>query len=54
VWDELIAALIANIRAGRLDDGLTGAVARAGTVLAAHFPPRPPNRDELPNDLILL
>jgi putative membrane protein len=54
VWDELIAALLADIRAGRLDDGLVGAVTRAGVILAAHFPPRPPNRDELPNDLILL
>ena len=54
VWDDLIAALLADIRTGRLDDGLVGAIDRAGKILATHFPPRPPNRDELPNDLILL
>ena len=53
-WDESVAALIRDIRAGRLADGLTGAIARAGVVLARHFPPRPRDRNELPNDLILL
>jgi putative membrane protein len=54
VWDESIAALLADIRAGRLADGLIGAIGRAGKVLAEHFPPRPRDRNELPNDLILL
>jgi putative membrane protein len=54
VWDEAIAGLIAETRAGRLGEGLLQAIARAGAVLAAHFPPRPGDVNELPNDLILL
>ncbi len=54
VWDASMTALLADIRAGRLADGLIGAIGRAGDVLAAHFPPRPRDRNELPNDLILL
>jgi putative membrane protein len=54
VWDETIARLIAETGAGRLADGLVQAIERAGAVLAAHFPPRPGDVNELPNDLILL
>ena len=54
VWDETIGRLIDEIRAGRLADGLVQAIARAGAVLAAHFPPRPGDVNELPNDLILI
>jgi putative membrane protein len=54
VWDESLAQLLAEIRAGRLADGLVGAIGRAGTVLAVHFPPRPRDRNELPNDLVIL
>lgn len=54
VWDEAIARLIDETRAGRLAEGLVHAIERAGAVLAAHFPPRPGDANELPNDLILL
>ena len=54
VWNETIARLLAETRAGRLADGLVGAIERAGAVLAAHFPPRPATANELPNELILL
>jgi putative membrane protein len=53
-WDEAVGALIAEIRNGRLADGLVAAIERVGAVLARHFPPRPRDRDELPNDPILL
>jgi putative membrane protein len=53
-WQEAVAALVAEIRADRLGDGLVGAVEQVGAVLAAHFPPRPDDRDELSNDVILL
>jgi putative membrane protein len=54
VWDEAIAKLIDETRAGRLGEGLVHAITRAGEVLAMHFPPRPGDRNELPNDLVLL
>lgn len=54
VWDETIAKLIDETGAGRLADGLVQAIERAGAMLAEHFPPRPGDVNELPNDLILL
>jgi putative membrane protein len=54
VWDEAMAKLIEETTAGRLAEGLVHAIARAGAVLAAHFPPRPGDVDQIPNDLILM
>lgn len=54
VWDEVMAALLAEIRQGRLAAGLVAAIASVGAVLAQHFPPRARDRNELPNDLIML
>ncbi len=54
VWDELIARLTAEIAAGRLAEGLIGAVERAGAVLTEHFPRQPGDRNELVNDIVLL
>lgn len=54
VWDDIVARLTAEIAAGRLAEGLIGAVERAGAVLAEHFPVRPGDRDELANDVVLL
>jgi putative membrane protein len=54
VWDAAMAALIAEVKAGRLADGLIAAVGKAGAVLAEHFPPRPDDRDELGNDVVIL
>ena len=54
VWQAAMERLLAEIRAGRLADGLIAAIESTGTVLARHFPPRPGDRNELPNDLVLL
>src|ERR687886_2688491 len=40
VWDEAVAALIAEARAGRVAEGILRAIERVGAVLAEHFPPR--------------
>ena len=53
-WDTAIAKLIGEIHAGRLGEGLAVAVGDIGSILAAHFPPRLKNRDELVNDVVLL
>jgi putative membrane protein len=53
-WGSTIMALLGGIRAGRTADGLVAAVTHAGGALAEHFPPRPDDRDELPNHLIEL
>ena len=54
VWDEAMAKLIEETRSGRLAEGLMHAIARTSAVLATHFPPRPRDVNEIPNDLILL
>ena len=46
--------LIAEIRAGRLADGLIAAIESTGAVLAEHFPLRVGDRDELSDDVVLL
>jgi len=53
-WDRTVATLLADIGSGKLAEGLVGAIGRAGDMLAAHFPPRPGDRNELPDELILL
>lgn len=52
VWDDAVAVLVAEIRAGRPGDGFVAAIERCGAVLATHFPPGALNRDELPNKLL--
>ena len=52
VWGEAMAALLAEVRAGRPADGLIAAIARVGTVLAEHFPREENDVNELPDRLI--
>lgn len=54
VWAEAVAVLTRQLRAGRPVAGFEAAVAKCGEVLAAHFPPRGDNPNELPDRLILL
>jgi putative membrane protein len=54
VWDGAMANLLAEIRAGRLTEGLIAAVGETGAVLAEHFPPRPRDPNELSDDLVLI
>jgi len=54
VWDAAIANLIARIREGQLGEGLCVAVRDVGNILAMHFPPRPRDRDEIINEVVLL
>jgi putative membrane protein len=53
-WRGIIDRLLAEIRGGRAVDGLVGAIAAAGAILAQHFPPGAENPDELPDHLIVL
>jgi len=54
IWKESVEGLVAEIRRGRLADGLVATIGHLGAVLAAHFPPRPRDVNELSDDLILL
>jgi putative membrane protein len=52
VWGAAMAAMLAEIRAGRIGDGMVAAVERVGAVLAEHFPRAENDTNELPDRLI--
>jgi putative membrane protein len=52
VWGEAMAAMLTEIRAGRIADGMVAAVERVGAVLAEHFPRAEDDTNELPDRLI--
>ena len=54
VWGDAMAAMIAEIRAGRPGAGMVAAVEQVGEVLARHFPRAEDDRNELPDRLIEL
>lgn len=52
VWGDAMAAMLAELKQGRLADGLIAAVTRVGAVLAEHFPRADDDQNELPDRLI--
>ena len=54
VWGDAMAALIAEIKAGRPGEGMVLAVEKIGAVLAQCLPPKSENPNELPDRLIEL
>jgi putative membrane protein len=48
-WQQHVQHVVSAIRAGRAADGVCEVIAELGQVLAAQFPPRADDRDELPN-----
>ena len=54
VWGDAMADLIAEVRHGRLADGMIAAVRDVGVILAEHFPRADDDINELPDRLIEL
>jgi putative membrane protein len=52
VWGEAMAAMLVELKAGRLADGMIAAAERVGVVLAEHFPRAEDDQNELPDRLI--
>jgi putative membrane protein len=52
VWGEAMAAMLIELKAGRIADGMIAAVGRVGAVLAEHFPRADDDVNELPDRLI--
>ena len=50
-WRELAAAMTERFKRGEFTDALVLGIERAGTLLAEHFPRRPDDRNELPDDV---
>lgn len=53
-WGEACAALAAGLKAGQAAEGFAAAIALCGGLLAAHFPPRPDDTNELPNRILVI
>ncbi len=53
-WGEAMTALLADVREGRIGDGIAAAVERVGAVLSDHFPRSAHDRNEIPDKLIEL
>jgi putative membrane protein len=53
-WGEAMAALLVDVREGRVADGIVAAIDQVGTVLAEHFPRSADDINEIPDKLIEL
>ena len=53
-WGEAMAALLVDVKEGRVADGIVAAVERVGGVLAEHFPRSAGDINEIPDKLIEL
>lgn len=53
-WGDAMAAMIAEVREGRIADGMIAAVGRVGALLAQHLPRADDDVNELPDRLIEL
>ena len=54
VWGDAMAALVAEVKQGRLADGMIAAIEQVGAVLAQHFPRDPNDVNEVPDRVIEL
>ena len=53
-WGDAMAALLVEVKQGRVGDGIVAAIERVGTVLAEHFPRSEDDINEIPDKLIEL
>jgi putative membrane protein len=53
-WGDAMVALIADVREGRVADGMVAAVGKVGTILSAHLPRPDDDINELPDRVIEL
>ena len=51
-WQETVAAMRAHFKRDAFTDALVEAIARAGELLAQHFPRQASDSNELPNELM--
>jgi putative membrane protein len=54
IWGDAMAALVDEVRAGRIAAGMAAAVAQVGVILKEHFPHLDDTPNELPDRLIEL
>ena len=54
VWGEAMAALLVEVKQGRVGDGMVAAISQVGVVLTEHFPRTADDSNEIPDKLIEL
>lgn len=54
VWQQIVDALIVQIKADKMADGIVAAVDEIGVLLARHFPDDGETTNELPDHLVIL
>ena len=54
IWGEAMAKLVAEVRQGRIADGMVAAIGDVGAILGTHFPREADDKNELPDRLIEL
>ncbi|CAN5386569.1 hypothetical protein BH09PSE3_BH09PSE3_19110 [soil metagenome] len=53
-WGDAMTALVAEVREGRIADGMIAAIEKVGAILSGHLPRADDDKDELPDRLIEL
>jgi putative membrane protein len=53
-WGEAMAAMLVQVREGRVGDGMVAAIEQVGAVLSEHFPRSAADANEIPDKLIEL
>lgn len=51
LWSEVAASMEERLKQGKYTEALLAGIERIGSVLAAHFPRRPDDKNELSNEL---
>ncbi len=51
LWLEMVGEMTPLLKAGRFSEAVVRAIQRVGEVLAQHFPRRPDDRNELPDQI---
>jgi uncharacterized membrane protein len=51
LWQQVTGVMKMHLKSDRYTDALLGAIERIGSVLAEHFPHRPDDQNELPNEI---
>ena len=54
VWEAICHAMEAEFRAGHFEGGVIGGIEAVSRQLAAHFPPDGPQRNELPDQPVVI
>jgi uncharacterized membrane protein len=52
LWDEVASTMESHLRSDRYTEALLAAIDRVGAVLATHFPRRPDDSNELPDEIV--